>query len=106
MSRRVGCVENAKSGSTQKRSGLLEIKNEDLLSRQNLCVLFAFVTKYIKTFKCTVNLDHTIKSVRISAGVGMKYSYTLSGSRVVVCSTLVHTNQNGAFSHSATLSDY
>jgi hypothetical protein len=47
-----------------------------------------------------------IKSVRISAGVRMKYSFTLSGSLVVVCSTLVHTNQNGAISHFAALSDY
>jgi ribosomal protein L7Ae-like RNA K-turn-binding protein len=38
VSRRLGCAENVKSGSTQKRSGLLEIKNEDLLSRRKFQV--------------------------------------------------------------------
>jgi len=74
----------------------LGVKNYDLQSRRNLYVLFTFVTKYFKTFLFTLNLDHMIKSTRISAGVGMKYSCNLSESRVVVCSTLVPRNQNGA----------
>lgn len=89
----------------QKRSVLLGIKNQ-IYCRDVIYVFYLLLSLNTLRLFCTLNLDHMIKSVRISAGVRMKYSCNLSGSGVVVCSTLVNTNQNGAFSHSAVLSDY